>query len=138
MTEIWRTTTGFPNYEVSSVGRVRSKRGLLSPFRHNQYTLVNLFRGRAFVQCKVHVLVLETFVGPRPEGYQAHHKNGNKHDNRVENLEWLSAKDHGRTHRKFNYAEIKELYETGNHTQRGLAEKYGVSVALINRIVNGR
>lgn len=41
---------------------------------------------------KVHKLVLELFLGSCPEGYQACHKNGNRADNRVENLRWGTAK----------------------------------------------
>jgi hypothetical protein len=37
---------------------------------------------------KVHHLILEAFVGPRPEGLKACHNNGDGHDNRLDNLRW--------------------------------------------------
>jgi hypothetical protein len=45
-------------------------------------------RNRAF---PIHRLVLEAFHSPPPHrGYQCNHRNGNKHDNRLENLEWAT------------------------------------------------
>ena len=49
-------------------------------------------------------LVWETFVGPIPEGYDVHHKNHNRQDNRVENLELIEK----HKHRKMHYDENKE------------------------------
>ncbi len=41
----------------------------------------------------VHRLILETFVGPRPEGKQTRHLNSNPRDNRLVNLRWGTAKE---------------------------------------------
>ncbi|MFM7012619.1 MAG: HNH endonuclease signature motif containing protein [Betaproteobacteria bacterium] len=46
---------------------------------------------------KVHQMVLETFVGPKPEGMQTRHLNGVRTDNRLENLKWG---DCSREHRR--------------------------------------
>ena len=43
---------------------------------------------------RVHIAVCEAFIGEIPKGYQVHHKNGNKQDNRVGNLEILSPREH--------------------------------------------
>jgi hypothetical protein len=43
----------------------------------------------------VHVLVLEAFVGPRPDGTVAGHNDGNPSNNRVENLRWDSRANNG-------------------------------------------
>ena len=43
---------------------------------------------------RVHIAVCEAFIGEIPKGYQVHHKNGNKQDNRVCNLEILSPREH--------------------------------------------
>ncbi len=42
----------------------------------------------------VAVLVLETFVGPRPEGHVPEHLNGDPNDNRLVNLRWTPAEEH--------------------------------------------
>ena len=43
--------------------------------------------------CLVHRLVLETFVGPCPEGMECDHRNHNTADNRIENLAWITHSD---------------------------------------------
>lgn len=45
-----------------------------------------------------HRVVWEEHHGPIPEGYHVHHKNGDKRDNRIENLEVLSPQDHSEHH----------------------------------------
>lgn len=45
------------------------------------------------VRCKVHAVIAETFIGPRPAGAIVEHKNLNKHDNRVVNLEYISQRE---------------------------------------------
>lgn len=52
---------------------------------------VNLANGGERKICRVHVLVLEAFVGPRPDGLQGCHWNDIKTDNRLENLRWDTA-----------------------------------------------
>lgn len=46
------------------------------------------------------ILVYETFIGTIPKGYDVHHINHNKQDNRVENLELLTKKKHNETHKE--------------------------------------
>ena len=43
-----------------------------------------------------HILIALTWIGPRPEGYECHHRNGDMYDNRASNLIWLSRDDHRR------------------------------------------
>lgn len=44
--------------------------------------------GRKRIRTRVHILVLEAFVGPRPDGYAACHNDGNVDNNHVSNLRW--------------------------------------------------
>lgn len=49
---------------------------------------------------QLHRLIWETYRGPIPKGYIVHHINGNKKDNRIENLSCISVKEHNKIHAK--------------------------------------
>ena len=87
--ERWRPISGCDGYEVSDHGRVRSSRGLLAckPGRGG-YRFAYMKIDRRTLSRKISHLVLETFLGPRPEGMYACHTNGNKTDDRLCNLRW--------------------------------------------------
>jgi len=55
------------------------------------YHFVSLTNKDGLREFQVHRLVLETFVEPCPDGYQTNHKDGNKQNNRLENLEWMTC-----------------------------------------------
>lgn len=91
-------------YEVSNHGRVRSlpreviytdgrrarRRGKLISAgpNHSGHLQLRLYRGGDKRTIRVHVLVLEAFVGPRTEGMVACHNDGNPSNNLVANLRW--------------------------------------------------
>lgn len=55
----------------------------------------------------VHRIVYMSFFGEIPEGYQIHHINGNKSDNRVSNLKMMSMKDHQNLHKqKYPFSKV--------------------------------
>jgi type II secretory pathway pseudopilin PulG len=85
--ERWLPVVGYEGaYEVSDKGRVRSVDRMVLKGRpdRNGYPRVNL-RGKTKT---VHRLVLESFIGPCPDGQVACHANDIKTDNRLENLRW--------------------------------------------------
>lgn len=87
---------GWPTYEVSTAGRVKSLRfgRLLSPgvdSRGYLRTILSDHGRKRHVQ--IHRLVMEAFVGPRPEGLVTRHLNGNPTDNRLENLRYGTPKE---------------------------------------------
>lgn len=93
--EVWRKVPGFP-YEASNQGRVRneSTREVLATWESTTgYARVSLSINGKSKRFRVHHLVLKAFVGPRREGYQTNHKNGDKMDNRPDNLEWVTASE---------------------------------------------
>lgn len=99
--ERWRAIPGWEGlYEVSDLGRVRSldhqgrrqfHRGRILKelvVTRTGYRGVGLHRDGSVEQAYVHELVLRAFVGPRPEGFQTRHLNGQNTDNRLANLKY--------------------------------------------------
>lgn len=89
--EEWRPVVGYPGYQVSSAGRVFSGK------RCGRVMLQQVVRGYLKAKLRnasgprmvsVHSLVLEAFVGPRPDNMHGCHCNGDRLDNRLENLRW--------------------------------------------------
>lgn len=87
----WREIKQSEQYEISNTGLIRKKDGgdLVSPYDNKGYLRIKL-NGKNFL---VHRLVAEAFI-PNPDNLETvNHKNLNKKDNRVENLEWMSNAD---------------------------------------------
>jgi hypothetical protein len=97
--EEWKVLTRIPHYEVSNLGRVRSlkfnKQKLLKACQTNQgYLLYCLADNQKRYTSYAHRLVAEVFLGPPvTEHLVVNHKNKNRQDNSVENLEWVSVGD---------------------------------------------
>lgn len=70
------------------------------------YLQVNLAKDGVNKAAKVHRLVAEAFIPNTDNKPQVNHKNGDKADNRVENLEWVSASGN-----------IRHAYDSGYHDQ---------------------
>lgn len=87
--EHWRLINGYSNYEVSSEGRVRNNGTdrILKPGTLTQgYYFVNLSKQGKHRNHLIHILVGDAFI-PNPKHVRCiDHKNGDKTDNRLENL----------------------------------------------------
>lgn len=100
MPEMWRAVPGYPDYEVSSEGRVRSlKYGKVRMLALNlslgyRQVLLSRPNPRSVKNMKVHRLVALAFLGEPPHDKdQVDHINGDKEDNRLENLRWVSCRE---------------------------------------------
>lgn len=103
-TEEWRPAVGLKGYyEVSSLGNLRrikpGKNARLYVNRKfsktpNGYLNAEVYLDSTRRTVHLHRLVALTFLGAAPEGKpQVNHKNGDKTDNRAENLEWVSQSE---------------------------------------------
>ena len=96
MQEVWKPAKGYEGiYEVSNFGNVRNAKGMaLKPFPiHQGYLVVDLSRSGKKRHHRVNRLVAETFIPNTGNKTEVNHKNGNKTDNRVSNLEWTTKSE---------------------------------------------
>lgn len=170
MEEIWKDIKGFEGeYEVSNTGKIKSKkrkneRILIPDVDRYGYLRVCLFYSKGgYIRKKVHRLVAEAFLPNVNELPQVNHKDGDKKNNNVDNLEWCTAKENLRHAletglRKKTYKstphygeengnskitkeiaeEIRNSYISGSREYgcRALARKYGLGVTTVRAIVN--
>jgi len=90
--EILREIPGHQRYLASTLGRIFSKRKVgwceMAYNKCTEYLSVSLSTENTHGNSNVHSLVLLTFTGPRPDGMEARHLNGDPYDNRLSNLVW--------------------------------------------------
>ena len=103
--ERWTIISTYDNYAVSSFGRVINLNTgkYLKPQtseRGGGYVFINLYKNKQRRNVNIHILVATHFIGPCPVGYEVHHKDGIRTNPHVDNLEYLTTEDHGKTRRK--------------------------------------
>ncbi len=90
----WKLTERFPNYQISSYGQVWNHttcKYVKSRLNRGGYANIGLYTDGVRSRCSIHRLVAEAFI-PNPHNLPIiNHKNHNRSDNRVENLEWVNA-----------------------------------------------
>jgi hypothetical protein len=146
--EHWKAVLGWEAYyEVSSLGRLRSKprKGAngrtyggheVAPIAGSRgYLVVNLSRPGLRRQLFLHKVVLEAFMGARPDGAEACHNNGERHDCRLENLRWDSRSANHQDKRLHGTAQIGERANNVRATEAAVREirERGLSLAEAQR-----
>ncbi len=92
--EIYKPIDGY-DYEISNTGQVRSVRTgrILKQFLVNGYLRVGLSKDGVEKKFYIHRLVAQAFI-PNPKNKpQIDHIDGNKQNNRVDNLRWVTSKE---------------------------------------------
>lgn len=107
--EEWRPVTGFPNYEISSLGNLRVcdrhvvtangqtrfyRGGRIAPTRNQHGHLkVALVRTPGVKEWRyLHQLVAQEFIGTRPDGQEVAHRDGDEQNNDFLNLRYATPK----------------------------------------------
>lgn len=95
MSETWRDIPGYENfYRCSDKGRIFSvRKNLVMKCFKSVYEQALLSINGVHSCRTVHSLVALTFIGPRPAKYQINHKDGNKHNNELSNLEYVTMSE---------------------------------------------
>lgn len=142
MIEIWKEIKGFEKlYEVSTFGRIKrlpkkvhnnglknknkyfiSKEKIIKTSNISKgYKGVTLTKDKKRYPKKVHRLVAEAFI-PNPENKsQVNHKDGNKANNKIDNLEWCTNKEN-----------VIHAYKLGLNSILKLTEAKKKPIILIN------
>ena len=99
-------------YEVSSLGRIRHarrKQPLQLKINNWGYLTISVRQNKSYKTVLIHHQVALSFCEGWREGLQVNHKDGNKHNNRAENLEWVSASENVRHDRYVLRNQVKAV-----------------------------
>lgn len=167
--EEWRNILDFNGYQVSNIGRVRSmdrfcgnRHGvihgkLLKPFINRRgYLEVNLYKNSKCTAKIIHRLVAKAFIPNNFNKPQVNHIDGNKLNNKVSNLEWMSNSENqlhayklglqpSRAGENNNKAKItdkdvnllKQLYNSGMSIIE-VSNSSNINMSIIRQIIYGR
>ena len=120
MHEVWKNLIDY-EYQVSDQGNIRRiyKNGnikLLKKIKHpSGYLNIRLYKNNKGKNFKIHRLVAEVFI-PNPENKpQVNHIDGDKHNNRVENLEYVTSSENITHAWKNKLCDRKHLLGSNNH-----------------------
>ena len=159
--EIWKSHPDIEGIEVSTLGRVRTLDRLESSEERTQFTKGRVLKqsenSNGYLQVcfrmnnksfykRVHRLVAQTFL-PNPDGFQmVNHRDCNRKNNNVENLEWCTASYNSKYREKFGNALSKPVLAINLSTlevsyfrsQSEASRKLGVFQPQINAVIKGK
>jgi hypothetical protein len=164
--EIWKPIVKFENYEISNLGNVRSiERTVITKNNHKRkykskqlktflneggYLITNIKINNIYYNFRIHRLVAETFI-PNPENKPTvNHKDCNKQNNNVLNLEWATygenikhAYDNNLNNCKSQYKSVLQYSKTGKfickYESISAAKKFlNITGVHISDVCNGR
>ncbi len=168
--EVYKDIVGFNGfYQVSNWGKVKSlsrivnhakkgtqevKERILKFDLRSGYPSVTFYKDKKSSRFTVHHLVMLAFIGERPIGFDINHKDGDKTNNHLSNLEYCTRskniqhafskglKPIGQNHHKTTLTtkEVISIYELKHKgmTQKIVSEKYGVDRTTIGNIWRGK
>lgn len=159
MKEIWKTILGYEDYEISNLGRVKShkkwndknKERILKPkIESSGYLRICLCKNNKTKFFYIHRLVMISFVGKI--NLPVNHKDGNKNNNKLKNLEFVTPSKNMKHAFKIGLhnlrgerntqsklkghqvIKIRKMYNTGNYYQKDIAKIFNVDRKTISDI----
>lgn len=145
--EIWRDIDGYPNYQVSTLGRVKSlnyrntkKEKVLKPIKDKDgYLVINIRNEKKQKTIKIHRIVCEAFLPNKYNLQEVNHLDEDKTNNNVTNLEW-STREHNcnfgsrneRISKKVICIENGHIYPSTMDVERKLGFKHSSISACCN------
>ncbi len=151
-TERWKPVVGYEGiYEVSSTGRVKrltshnpAHVGLILSQRQNPigYMLVNLSKNDEPETKRIHQLVTGAFLGSPPVNMVVNHIDGNKCNNLLANLEYVTRKrnivhalETGLLKRKLSHDDVRKIRELrGTMRNEDIGKLFGIRKNTVSRI----
>lgn len=151
--ELWRKIPGYPNYKISTKGRVvsyaRVSKVFLKPNRHkfyDSYETVILSVDSERTEFKIHRLVATVFI-PNPNNCEiVDHIDSNITNNCVENLRWCTQKENTNYSKKLG-SYTREIIQLNKNTYEVIkihksiisaSKKIGISTSGISACISGR
>lgn len=172
MNEIWKDVGGYEGiYKVSNLGKVKSldrftkykntdfkmrRKGVtLKPNKITKgYLQVRLHKNGKAKDYLIHRLVMNAFNPTDNSNLEVNHIDGNKENNMLTNLEWVTPKENVRhahingladntrgNNKKLNENQVFETIElskTGKYTQKEIGRKFGVNRDTVRAILQGK
>jgi hypothetical protein len=152
--EEWKEIPAYPKYMASNLGRIKNKKTgkIKKPFlsKHGYpQASIQLVNGKKNIH--IHSLVLQTFKGDRPINLESNHKDGNKLNNNVENLEYITKSQNcihafrmnlrrprSQKLEKKDVLDIRHFRKSEGVTTKELCKEYGVTQRTIRHIIEGK
>ena len=154
--EIWKDIKGYEGlYQVSNYGRVKSftrntirTHILKCNVKKNGYIYITLYNN-GYKYYRLHRLVAETFI-PNPNNYPCiNHKDENKQNNKIDNLEWCTWKynaNYGTRNQRVINKHIKKVcqYDLNENCIKiwdslsSIGEELGYCISHISQCCNGK
>ena len=135
-------------YQITNHGRVWStySKRFLALYSKRGYTYVTIRKDGKEHYLRLHRLIAKAFIPNLENKPQVNHINGIKLDNRLSNLEWCTARENIQhacntgLNKVFKiHTDLKHIickaYQTGDYTQKWLAEMFNISQPGISYIV---
>lgn len=171
--EIWKSLNNIVEcgefYEISNLGNLRSvdrktigKNGVIKHFKgkdkatkknNRGYIMANIYLDGEEKTVLIHRLVALAFIENPHNFPEVKHLDGNKNNNCVNNLEWVSSKEnqnharvnglsnqHGQNSvnsklKDYEAIQIREMWDTGKYKKVELSKLFNVSTSVIDRII---